>query len=356
MTAPLYILHLMLQIQLAEWLTHASVKAEGGTNGSLSKMQDKNPCRKGATFVSNGLCLGKGYREHDPPNRVGTKVLLRYVNPDIVDIKQEERTITLSIQINKVWNDDRIKLSPSSTWSFGYYGARGIYIPWYQVNSMLRPPIWYPDGIDMENIASENVIEMHEPFTHLLLATGGSYIRAFELWLSKHQWPIFDPNATGLIVRTDLRVTIPCDFDATMFPFDPQDCKFRHSNEAATNLIPIFQLSMKPNMTKKNSKHGFTITRFLDNGTSRNDHDKTYSYVGIKFKIARILGPFVYQYYLPSAAIVFVSQISFIIPSSATPGRVGLLATLFLTLINLFINHMVRVAQSKPIYFVSYKL
>ena len=349
MTAPLYILHLMLKIQLAEWLIHTSVEAEDETNGSLSKSPDKNPCRKGATFVSNGFCIAKGYREQHPPHRMGTKVFLEYVNPKIVEIKEEERSITLSIQIKRAWNDDRIELIQSSTWTFQYYGVRGIYIPWYQANEMIRPPIWYPDGIALENIPSGNVVAMLKPFTYLTLATGGSYIRAFEKWFSKYQWPILDPNATGIVVRTDLRVTIPCDFDATMFPFDTQDCKFRHSNEAAPNLTPIFQLSMKPNTTKNLSKQGFTITQFLDNGTYRDEHDKTYSSFGIKFKIERILGPFVFQYYLPSAAIVFVSHISFIIPSSATPGRVGLLATLFLTLTNLFINHMVR-----SIYFLCF--
>ena len=36
-----------------------------------------------------------------------------------------------------------------------------------------------------------------------------------------------------------------------------------------------------------------------------------------------------------------LSQIGLIIPLTSIPGRIGLLATLFLSLTNLFINHMV---------------
>ena len=84
-------------------------------------------------------------------------------------------------------------------------------------------------------------------------------------------------------------------------------------------------------------KYGFMISETEEDGID----EKGSAFVGLKYKMKRVLSPFVFQYFLPAAAIVFVSDISFVIPSSATPGRVGLLATLFLTLTNLFINHMV---------------
>ena len=90
------------------------------------------------------------------------------------------------------------------------------------------------------------------------------------------------------------------------------------------------------------SKSGFTVTQLLEDGFN----DKNESYVGMEFKMKRALSTFLFQYYLPSAAIVFVSQISFIVPTASIPGRLGLLATLFLTLTNLFINHMVRFAKN----------
>ena len=54
-----------------------------------------------------------------------------------------------------------------------------------------------------------------------------------------------------------------------------------------------------------------------------------------------MLPSFLLKYYAPCAAIVLVSEIGFIIPVTVIPGRVGLLVTQFLTLINIFIHQMV---------------
>jgi hypothetical protein len=63
---------------------------------------------------------------------------------------------------------------------------------------------------------------------------------------------------------------------------------------------------------------------------------------GFDIILERIAQPYMFQYYFPCAAIVIISQISFIIPLSAIPGRVGLVVTQFLTLTNIFIYQMVR--------------
>ena len=64
--------------------------------------------------------------------------------------------------------------------------------------------------------------------------------------------------------------------------------------------------------------------------------------VGFNVTLVRIIQPYLYQYYFPSIAIVVVSQISFMIPLSATPGRIALVVTQFLTLTNIFIHQMVK--------------
>ena len=43
-----------------------------------------------------------------------------------------------------------------------------------------------------------------------------------------------------------------------------------------------------------------------------------------------------YIYYLPSGLFVIVSWVSFLIPPEVVPGRMALLVTLFLVLINIF--------------------
>ena len=60
--------------------------------------------------------------------------------------------------------------------------------------------------------------------------------------------------------------------------------------------------------------------------------------IGIKIEMNRMLSSFMLEYYMPCIAIVLVSQLSYVIPVTAIPGRVALLVTLFLTLVSLFIQ------------------
>ena len=75
---------------------------------------------------------------------------------------------------------------------------------------------------------------------------------------------------------------------------------------------------------------------FFDEG-----HADGKNTIGFHIKMERIIQPFIWKYYIPCIAIVLVSGLSFIIPLSAIPGRVALLVTQFLSLINLFIFQMV---------------
>ena len=61
-----------------------------------------------------------------------------------------------------------------------------------------------------------------------------------------------------------------------------------------------------------------------------------YSFVGFKILLTREYGKYLINFYLPSLIFVLVSWISFLIPPDVIPGRMGLLITLLLVLINLF--------------------
>ena len=78
-----------------------------------------------------------------------------------------------------------------------------------------------------------------------------------------------------------------------------------------------------------------TITFF---GVDNRNGNET---VGFNITMTRRIEPYVMKYYIPSVAVVLVSEVGFVIPLSAIPGRVALLVTQFLTLVNLFIYQMV---------------
>ena len=84
---------------------------------------------------------------------------------------------------------------------------------------------------------------------------------------------------------------------------------------------------------------GFDITTAFVDANSTYANEKLE--IGFDIMMKRIIRPFVYQYYLPCIAIVFISQVSFIVPLSAIPGRIALVVTQFLALTNIYVQQMV---------------
>merc|ERR1719290_511176 len=73
--------------------------------------------------------------------------------------------------------------------------------------------------------------------------------------------------------------------------------------------------------------------RVLDYGGLGN-----FSLSGFEMVLTRYVSTYIITYYLPSGLFVIVSWISFLIPMDVIPGRMALLVTLFLVLVNIFNN------------------
>ena len=61
-----------------------------------------------------------------------------------------------------------------------------------------------------------------------------------------------------------------------------------------------------------------------------------YSVAGFEMVLTRKISFYVVTYYLPSGLFVVVSWISFLVNPEVIPGRMTLLVTIFLVLINIF--------------------
>ena len=57
---------------------------------------------------------------------------------------------------------------------------------------------------------------------------------------------------------------------------------------------------------------------------------------GLEMRLSRHVLKYLYIYYLPSGLFVVVSWVGFLIPPEVVPGRMAMLITLFLVLINIF--------------------
>ena len=139
----------------------------------------------------------------------------------------------------------------------------------------------------------------------------------------------------------EIQLSLFCDFHFAAFPMDTQSCKFIVTNENAKELQLLTSSDQENQIFSLFQKDGFEVETSFVQGD--NLDNKKLSYFGFILRLKRIYSLYLFQYYLPGAAIVLLSQISFIIPPSSIPGRIGFLATLFLTLMNICINHMVSI-------------
>ena len=57
---------------------------------------------------------------------------------------------------------------------------------------------------------------------------------------------------------------------------------------------------------------------------------------GFELTLRRKVSHYIITYYLPSGMFVIVSWISFLVPPEIVPGRMTLLVTVFLVLVNIF--------------------
>ncbi len=57
---------------------------------------------------------------------------------------------------------------------------------------------------------------------------------------------------------------------------------------------------------------------------------------GFELTLRRKVSHYIITYYLPSGMFVIVSWISFLVPPAVVPGRMTLLVTVFLVLVNIF--------------------
>ena len=85
-----------------------------------------------------------------------------------------------------------------------------------------------------------------------------------------------------------------------------------------------------------NMDYSYTVAPIQRNQTFGGWNNETYSMVGFELVLKRYFLKQFCLYYAPSMSVVLVSWISFLIPTRAIPGRMALLVTLLLVLINLY--------------------
>ena len=144
-----------------------------------------------------------------------------------------------------------------------------------------------------------------------------------------------------------LIVTTYCIMSFNRFPFDSQTCKFL----MGSSNYPIGELVFNSSIVMEKNESGlmsftYTVSDISEEDKTQESSGQKWSKCGFVIHLERSSGSYILRYFLPSAVIVIVSWVGFIIDPNAVPARVGLQATLLLVLISLFGTVQVRISTA----------
>jgi len=275
--------------------------ADGSREGSGFKCSDD---------ISKPLCLPDDYSKFELPhknqtNRIGVSMDI----DEVMQINDEDYSITISMYFNVEWQEPRLKILPS-------FGPKDSLVP---TNVELVKDLWLPN-IFIYNLKTFKVIEVLSKLSGL--------------WIDKEK---------NLLYSQATLITIMCPMRFDKFPLDTQTCKFRVGSYS-------YDMSKMHFITKNAGyaslgHHGRPVLDYdiisimalapensvLDYGSLGN-----FSLAGFEMVLSRHVSTYIITYFFPSGLFVIVSWMSFLIPMDEIGGRMGLLVILFLLLVNIF--------------------
>ena len=279
-----------------------------------------------------GVCIMNNYQKNEPPMKTGlTPLLVLDHITKISSINEKTKTIELDIKMRFMWEDTRIKALFSN------------YLDFHRLPPIKKDDssfLWAP-VTEIQDLKSLNFLNDPIKFNWVLL------------FMSSPIYPMFPLNTTLIHTMIEWHVTVSCDFDFSNYPLDDQTC-WMEIWLYDSNVTYVDQPFGERSQVSENATtaHGFEVVKRSRPTLQEYIQGTTIGYgnFGYNIEMKRITRPYLYQYYLPCASIVVASHLSFIVPISATPGRIALVVTQFLTLTNLFINQKVNIPSSQELF------
>ena len=274
-------------------------------------------------LLATGVCILDDYQNHFPPEDGTTKVYSTIETQNVRDVDAKKKTLSIDFTLTMRWLDSRIKTG------FSHDNNESE-------EALLGPAaidkIWSPDLHIMNRQSFKTKEEWASLITTRILKN-----KAINILEGKNRTKV-QLSIPTVEMKYEVKTTVYCmDWKYINYPMDDQECSVMFGSATASSIFTLLN-KCGENCGQLNYRAvNFDITiKFLDNKLS-NGRNR----VGVKILMKRLATSFVYKYYAPCIAIVLVSEIGFIIPATAIPGRVALLVTQFLTLVNLFIHQMV---------------
>ena len=268
-------------------------------------------------LLEKGICIDGNYQKNFAPEKKKTKVFCTVEYQKVREVDAKKQTVSIDLILTLKWHDPNIRTNFVSN-NIEYEGVA--------LRQEATEKIWTPD----------------------LYIWNSTKLKSKEEWASLKESRIFSPdmiiendsNHSKTIVEMEyeIKTTVYCNFQFSLFPMDEQNCSITAGSGSKKAIFVLNDVAQNYHSPVTYHAVGLEmkITFF--------EKDRLFgnSTIGFNIAMTRLLWPYMMKYYIPCIAIVLVSEIGFVIPLTAIPGRVALLVTQFLTLINLFIYQMVR--------------
>ena len=282
---------------------------------------DHLECKEG---YPSTFCISPGYNRDIGPwsYRHLTNVSLPWIFTmefyiyDVQEIDDDKLTMTFDLYFKVKWMEPRSQINTSSDkWSKEATVIDGDEHYLIPLENMVD--LWIP-AFEIHNL------EMYKPQTVLretasLRINGTKFLR--------------------YIVK--VKIVLNCQMAYDNYPFDFHTCFFRVGS--FYNPIEIWDCTSKvysDSSRQRNLQYHIDITDLRRNESKIEEtlSGRTWATCGFKIAIVRKKSQIFVQVYLTSVLLVALSWVSFIINPEVVPGRMGLLVTVFLMLITLFIS------------------
>ena len=265
------------------------------------------------TLLEERVCIGKNYRNYIAPLGRNTKVHTTIEYQQIRAVDAKEQTVSFDLLLTLRWVDPNI----ITNFNEHIRNEDGVIIRPVKVDK-----IWVPDLY----IWNRTSLKQKDEWAFLQTS----------MILTKNELKDEDHNEqTTVELKYEVKTTIYCKFEYSRYPMDSQVCTVRIGSASAAAIFVLNENDRAYHDPTNYGAVGLNLAiEFFDNDSGTN-------FVGFDIQMDRMLRPFLMKYYIPSIAIVIVSEIAFMVPLTAIPGRVAILVTQFLTLVNLFIYQMV---------------
>jgi len=276
---------------------------------------ETNMCKKDKQFT---WCLPPDYNQEKHPFtffHLSNKSLpwdynFRFVIEEISNINDKAQSMVISMYFAVAWEEPRMVINESAVeWRDARTG------PTDEVNESpetLRY-IWYPE------------LEIYglETFGRQSVLKEMSGVRIMK-------------NKT-INYELGVRITISCRMNFDDYPLDAHTCQFQVGSYYDTKETVTCKATHIYDIRRQRSlQHFLTIEDLPEQFHTVVIPSGNYSACGFQVRLQRKQMQSMFQVYLPSCMFVIVSWVSFMVKPEVVPGRMAMLVTLFLVLINIF--------------------